>query len=468
MRASVAEAAAAIRSGQTTSRALTEASLESAERLQADLAAFVVTDPEGALAAAEEADLAVAEGRDLGPLMGIPVAVKDIVDVAGLPTRCGSKTYSGGAVSTDATLTRRLKQGGAVIIGKTTAHELACGVYSSPASNPWSTDRIPGGSSGGSGAAVAAGIVPLAIGSDTGGSIRIPAALCGVVGLKPTYGRVSRAGVEPLSWSLDHLGPLASTVEGCASALEVMAGRDPADRSTADLAAPTLLDVSERGVEGLRLGVLTRAPFDPMQPAVEEVMAAATERLGESGATMVAVSIPELEHTLAAEFGIVGPEAGAHHRERLQARPDLIDPGIRALLVAGLLLPAEQYIKSLRARGVISQAIKRAFLGHRLDALLSPTLPATAAEKDQDELVFESVAEPVTLSYVRTTAPFNLSGLPAMSVPAGLDHQGLPIGLQIAAAPFDESMLVRIGRHFEQLSGFLELVPPCHADGGAA
>ena len=455
----IPEAARALRSGRTTSRELTEASLAAASALDADLSAFVVMDSDGALAAADAADEAIAAGRDLGPLMGVPLGVKDIVDVAGLPTQCGSPAYAATPAATDATLVRRLRRGGAVIVGKTTTHELACGVYSPPVSNPWDLGRIPGGSSGGSGAAVAAGIVPMAIGSDTGGSIRIPASLCGTVGLKATYGRVSRAGVAALAWSLDHLGPLTATVAGSAAALEVLAGPDPLDPSASPRPVPQFSRGLDRGVDDLRIGVLAGPPLDPMQPDVAETFAASTDLLGRQGAAMVGVEVPELEHVLAAEFGIVAPEAGAYHRELLRSRPDQIDPGIRALLVAGLMLEPEHYFKALAARRIIAEALRDAFVQNRLDALLTPTLPATAAPKDADAFWFGDTAEPVTLAYVRTTAPFNLSGLPALSVPAGLDRDGLPIGLQIAAPPFDEETALRIGACFESLAGVSDRTP---------
>ena len=464
----IGEAGRALRSGRTTSRELAEASLAAATALDGELAAFVALDPDGALEAADAADAAIAAGRDLGPLMGVPVAIKDIVDVAGLPTRCGSLAYPATPAATDATLVRRLRQGGAVIVGKTTTHELACGVYSPPVSNPWDLGRIPGGSSGGSGAAVAAGIVPMAIGSDTGGSIRIPASLCGTVGLKATYGRVSRAGVAALAWSLDHLGPLTSTVEGAAASLEVLAGPDPLDPSASSRPVPQYSRGLDRGVDGLRIGVLGGAPLEPMQPDVAETFAASADLLGGQGAAMVGVEVPELEHGLAAEFGIVAPEAGAYHRELVRSRPDQIDPGIRTLLVAGLLLEPEHYFKALEARRAIAEALRRAFVRNRLDALLTPTLPATAAPKDADDFRFGESAEPVTLAYVRTTGPFNLSGLPALSVPAGFDRDGLPIGLQIAAAPFEEETALRIGASFELAVAVSHRRPPTHSAGVAA
>ena len=459
----IGEAARALRSGRTTSREFTEASLAAAAALDSELSAFVVIDSAGALEAAERADEAIAAGRDLGPLMGVPVGIKDIVDVAGLPTRCGSPAYAATPAASDATLVRRLRSGGAVIVGKTTTHELACGVYSAPASNPWDRSRIPGGSSGGSAAAVASGIVPMAIGSDTGGSIRIPASLCGTVGLKATYGRVSRAGVAALAWSLDHPGPLTATVEGSAAALKVLAGPDPGDPSASTRPVPDYSRSLDRGVDGLRIGVLVGAPLEPMQPAVAEAFAAAADLLGQQGAAMVGVEVPELEHGLAAEFGIVAPEAGACHRRLLRRCPDLIHPAIRTLLVAGLMLEPEHYFKALEARRSIAGALRTAFVQNRLDALLTPTLPATAAPKGVDDLCFGAVTEPVAVAYVRTTGPFNLSGLPALSVPAGFDGDGLPIGLQIAAAPFDEETALQVGACFEAAAPVSARRPPIRA-----
>ena len=458
----VADAAQALRSGSTTSRALTEASLAAAAALDADLSAFVAMDSDGALAAADAADEAIAAGRDLGPLMGVPVGIKDIVDVAGLPTRCGSPAYPATPAVTDATLVRRLRRGGAVIVGKTTTHELACGVYSPPVSNPWDLSRVPGGSSGGSGAAVAAGIVPMAVGSDTGGSIRIPASLCGTVGLKATYGRVSRAGVAALAWSLDHLGPLTATVAGSAAALEVLAGPDPLDPSASPRPVPQYRRGLDRGVDGLQIGVLRGAPLEPMQADVAEVFAGAADLLGRQGAAMVTVEVPELAYGLAAEFGIVAPEAAAYHRELLRNSPDRIDPGIRTLLVSGLMMEPEHYFKALQARRAIADALRGVFVSNGLDALITPTLPATAAPKGQDVFCFGAVTEPVVLAYVRTTGPFNLSGLPALSVPAGFDRDGLPIGLQITAAPFDEETALRVGACFESVAGVSSKRPPTH------
>lgn len=468
MSLSVQQAAEGLRSGAITSRQLTNKALADIATLDGDLESFVLVDSTESLAAADRADHGFSSDGVLGPLAGVPVAVKDIIHMRGHATRCGSPAYPDASAERDATVVTRLRDAGAVIVGKTTAHELACGVYTPPTSNPWDTDRVPGGSSGGSAAAVAAGLVPMALGSDTGGSIRIPAALCGIVGLKPTYGRVSRAGVEPLSWSLDHVGPLTTTVEDAAITLDVIAGADPEDPSAARIPVPEFAAMLGAGVEGLRLGVLLGPPMEPMQPAVAEAFNLAVDQFAEQGAQVVRLEIPELAHTLAAEFGIVAPEAAAYHRNLLKNRPELIDPGIRALLVAGLLLPAIHYLKALEARRVIADAIRREFEANSLAALLTPTLPATAALKDQDEFDYNGVLESVTYSYVRTTAPFNLSGLPALSVPCGVDGAGLPIGLQIAGRPFDESMVLRVGAAYEAATDWRRRQPPIHIDRRAA
>ena len=307
----------------------------------------MLVDADRLLADAATADGELASGHDRGPLHGIPVGIKDIIDVAGMPTRCGSPLYPDVPAANDAggrpPSPRRRR---ALIAGKTATDELACGVVTAPVSNPRGLDRVPGGSSGGSGAAVAAGLVPIALGSDTGGSIRIPAALCGVAGIKPTYGLVALDGVEPLSVSLDHLGPLGGTVADCAHALTVLA----ADGN--DYAAGI-----DAGIAGMRFGVLVDAPFSPMQPDVEATFHRAVDTLRSLGADCIEISIPELAHTLAAEFGIIPLDAFRHHGRSVRERPSDIDPGIRALLVAGAVLPHSVYRRASAARVAIARVI---------------------------------------------------------------------------------------------------------------
>jgi aspartyl-tRNA(Asn)/glutamyl-tRNA(Gln) amidotransferase subunit A len=457
---SIASISQQLREGATTSVEATRQALDAIDQVNDRLNAFVLVDREGALRAAEEADRVLSSGNGAGPLTGVPVAIKDIIHMDGLPTRCGSPAYPGEPSERDAAVVARLREAGAVMVGKTTTHELACGVSSPPAANPWDTARLPGGSSGGSGAAVAAGVVPMALGSDTGGSIRIPASVCGIAGLKPTFGRVSRAGVEVLAWSLDHLGPLAATVEDCAATLQVLAGHDPADPPTEPSPPPDYSEHLGRGVDGLRLGIMATPPFSPMQEDVEQAFREGVEHLVALGACVVPVDIPDLTLTLAAEFAIVGSEAAAYHRRLLRETPELISPGIRELFTIGTIMPSTHYLKGLGARRIIRDALRQAFNENRLDAVVTPTLPATAALADQEMIDYGVMEEDVTSSYVRTTAPFNLSGQPALTVPCGFDRDGLPIGLQIAGRPFDEATVLRIGAAYEATTGWSEHRPP--------
>lgn len=460
----IAGAARRLRSGATTSVELTRNALDGIARVDDQLNAFALVDRDGALRAAEAADALLRSGRDAGPLTGVPVGVKDIIHMAGLPTRSGSPASSDRPRSEDATVVAKLREAGAVLIGKTTTHELACGVYSPPAANPWSPDRLPGGSSGGSGAAVAAGAVPIALGSDTGGSIRIPASVCGVVGLKPTFGRVSRAGVASLAWSLDHIGPLAATVSDCAAGLQAIAGSDPADPATSRLPVPDFSARLGRGVQGLRIGVLAGVPFTPVQEGVADAFDQAVDVLRSLGAETRPIHVPELEHTLSAEFAIVGPEAAAYHRRLLRNRPEAISRGIRQLFTIGTLVPSSYYLAGLQARVVIRDAVRATFENHELSVMVTPTVPATAARAHERQLECRGIVEDVTAAYVRTTAPFNLSGQPALSVPCGFDGSGLPVGLQVVGRPFDEVTVLQVGAAYESATQWSSRRPPVHVN----
>lgn len=451
----VATAASQMRTGSLTPSALLDSILERIDLVDSHLHAFVLVDRDGARRAALELDRELAHGKIRSPLHGIPVAVKDIFDVAGFPTKCGCRAYDDAPPArVDSTVVARLRAAGAIIVGKTTTHELACGVYTPPTRNPWDLERIPGGSSGGSGAAVAAGMAMGATGSDTGGSIRIPAALCGIVGIKPTYGRVSRAGVAALSWSLDHAGPLAPKVDDAALLLQAMAGPDVRDPTSVDRPLPDLFPPAEGSLHGRRIGVAHEVFFDGIEPAVRAAIDAARRTLGDLGATVVEVSIPELVWTLPAEFGIVLAEAASYHEQLLRSRPEQIGNDVRGLLEAGALLPAPHYLRAQRLRTVLQTAVRRAFERARLDALLAPTLPATAARHDQLAFRFDGREEGVTDAYVRTTAPFNLTGLPVVAVPAGRSPEGLPIGVQFAGRPFAEDTAVTIARAYERATGW--------------
>jgi aspartyl-tRNA(Asn)/glutamyl-tRNA(Gln) amidotransferase subunit A len=428
-----------LRTGETSAVSIATEFLARRAEIDVMLGSFVTVDSDRLLAEAAAADDLLLKGVDLGPLHGIPIGIKDIIDVEGYPTQCGSALYPNTPVESDAEVVSNLRSAGALIAGKTTTHELACGVVSSPASNPYSLDRVPGGSSGGSGVAVSAGLVSIALGSDTGGSIRIPAALCGVVGHKPTYGLISVNGVEPLSKSLDHLGPIGATALDCAHALTALAG------GKIDFAATI-----ERDIKSMRLGVLTDPPFAPMQTDVEKAFLEAVEVLRSLGAECIPLQIPHLEHTLAAEFGIIPLEAFEHHANSLRKHPELIDFGIRTLLTAGAVAPTSIYRRASHARVAIARSIIDSMAQFRLNGLLSPTLPATASTKANQDLTYGSITEHISVSFVRTTAPFNLSGQPTVSVPCGVDREGLPIGLQITTRAGHDALALQIARAFEQ------------------
>jgi aspartyl-tRNA(Asn)/glutamyl-tRNA(Gln) amidotransferase subunit A len=444
------EASGLIAAGELAPSELVASTLDRLEATEPLVHAFVFIYADRALREAREQD-----AQPGGPLRGIPVAVKDIFDLAGLPTGCGSAAYAGAApAGEDAWAVAQLRAAGAIVIGKTTTHELACGVYTPPTRNPWDLGRSPGGSSGGSGAAVAAGAAMGAIGSDTGGSIRIPASHCGVVGLKPTYGRVSRAGVLALSWSLDHVGPLTRTVQDAALLLSVLAAPDPRDATTLGrppLPEPLLRPDDE--VAGLRVGVLRGAPYAPCEPEAENALDRAVALLATNGVEMEETALPELKRSLPAEFAIVAAEAASYHETRLARSGERIGEDVRGLLETGLLLPASVYLRAQRTRRLIQQAIAAAFAAQRLDALLAPTVPAAPQHFDQREYELGGVAEPVIEALVRTTAPFNLAGLPAVAVPTGLGSSGFPGSVQIVSRPFDEQSALRLAYAVERGAG---------------
>ena len=431
--------------------------LEPVSRVDQALGSMVVLDPVGLERQCEDRH----EDRLLA---GMKVAVKDIIEVEGLPNRCGSPLYGDPPLPSrsDAEVVARIRKAGGLVIGKTAAHELACGVYTPGTGNPWDLARSPGGSSGGSGAAVAAGLCDAALGSDTGGSIRIPASLCGIAGLKPTYGLVPRSGVEPLSWSLDHVGPLGRTVKDCALLLEAIAGAHDSDSTSATRPSGGYLETLDAGVVGLRIGVPTGFFMDPIDPQVQAAFLAAVEVIRELGAEVTTVDVSYLVGSLEAEFAIVSPEAASYHHANLCRSPELIDPSIRAMLVAGAALPSSYYLRALRWRQVIADQMRETFAGNRLDAFMTPTVPATAQLHDQEEFAYPGGEEPVISSFVRTTAPFNLTGQPALSVPCGFTDGVLPLGLQVVGRPFAEDMVLRIGNAYEHATDWVARIPPTH------
>ena len=467
------EAAAALKAGEQTSVTLTEAVLTRASLTEAAVHAYLTIDRSGALAAAEAADRRISEGRSIGPLDGLPIALKDNMMTRGLETTASSKILAGYIPPYDGTVVARLREAGAVFVGKTNLDEFAMGSSTEnsafgPTRNPWNLDTVPGGSSGGSAAAVAAGSALAGLGSDTGGSIRQPAALCGLVGMKPTYGLVSRYGLIAFASSLDQIGPLTHTVEDAAILYEAIAGHDPLDATSFPGPAPSGTERLGKGVNGLRVGIVNELSGEGIDDEVMAAFRTTIERLASAGAEIVELSLPSTATALSAYYLIAPAECSANLARFDGVRYGLrIDGGtvdemmsrtradgfgpevIRRILLGTYALSAGYYDafygQAQRVRTLIIQEFAEAY--DQVDVLVSPTAPAPAFElgaKTQDPLSM----------YMQDicTIPSNLSGHPAISVPVGLSTTGLPIGFQVMAPALGETVMFQVAAAIEQLS----------------
>ncbi|MCK1798660.1 amidase [Streptomyces sp. XM4193] len=454
---SLTEASRAVRARELSPVELTESVLARIAAVEGRLGAYVSVAADTALAAAARAENEISGSGPRGPLHGIPVALKDLIDAEGVPTTASSRVRAGHVAERDSAVAERLRAAGAVLLGKTHTHEFAYGLVTPQTHNTWDHSRIAGGSSGGSAVAVAAGGATFAMGTDTGGSIRVPAALNGVVGLKPTYGLVPRTGVTSLSWSLDHVGPLARTAADVSLVLPAIAGHDPHD--PASVPGPVLDRFPGGDLRGLRVGVPRNHYFDRVAPEVEESVRAAIGRLVELGAEPVDVEIPMARYVQAVQWGLMVPEATAYHERSLRAVPDLYAADVRLLLEAGELTSAGDYLRAQRARAAMRDAWARMFDG--IDVLAAPTVPMTAVEAGQETVEWaDGTSEAVSDACVRLCAPANVTGVPALTVPVGRDRAGLPIGMQLMARPFGDATVLRVGRAYEEaVAGAGRVVP---------
>lgn len=455
-RMSLEQAARSIACRELSPYELVSSVLERIDRIDQRLKAYVSVFPDEALAEARRATDEIVARGPRGPLHGVPVAIKDLYDVRGKPTLAGSRVREGHVADSDSEVVSRLRRAGAIVIGKTVTHEFASGVTSPPTRNPWDLGRIPGGSSGGSGAAVAADLCMAATGTDTAGSIRIPASVNGVVGLKPTFGRVSKRGVVPLAWSLDHAGPLARTVFDVALVLEAIAGHDPGDPSSVEERIPDYTSTLNRGVDATRVAIVRNWYFDRVDAFVAEAVEEAASRFEALGARVSEVEVPNLELSMAVHHTILASEASAYHQRMLRAVPERYRRGTRMFLEAGETIPATAYVNAQRSRELVRQGFRRAFSD--ADVLIAPSLPTTAGAFGSSKIEIDG-EEGITQAYVRLSVPANLAGLPALSVPCGF-RDGLPIGLQIIGRPFEERTVLRAGHAYERTAGHHLRKPP--------
>jgi len=444
---SIAEAGALLRSGKLTSTALTEHALDRIKTVDPKISSFITLTADAALRDAAAADADFAKGVDKGPMQGIPHALKDIYGTAGIRTTCHSKLLLDNVPKEDSVVAAKFKAQGAVLLGKLATHEFALGGPSfdlpfPPARNPWNPAHMPGGSSSGSGAAVAAGLVRMAMGSDTGGSIRGPAGYCGTVGLKPTYGLVSRRGVFPLSYTLDHCGPLSWTVEDSAIAMQVIAGYDPLDPASVNVPVPDFCKKLGTGVRGLRLGVPRHWFVKAEGVSAESVRSIddAAQTLAKLGATVDEIELPDYELYNACGRVIMFAEAYAIHEKDFQTRP--LDYGLYTYLrmTMGAFISATDLTQAMRLRRQLARAVNEKLKTY--DALIagSTLTPAPA---------FADIDPNVPPNFPVQTMPFDVTGNPAMSIPTGFSASGLPLSMQIVGRAFDEPTVLGIGAAFE-------------------
>ena len=433
------------------------------DALEPTLNSFITLLPDQAMAAARQAEVEIGEGKYRGPLHGIPLGLKDLYYVKGVRNTSGSRIFDDFIPDYDCTIAARFKEAGTILLGKLNLHQFAFGPTGENLDyghmhNPWDPELIAGGSSGGSGSAAAAGQCTLTMGSDTGGSIRIPSALCGLAGLKPTYGRLSRYGITPLSWSLDHPGPMCRTVEDCALVMNALAGYDPNDPASANVPVPDFTQALTGNIKGLRVGVPKEYFEVPVDPQVEKAVRKAIDHLGELGATVTEVSWPMCNYSAPISTTVLYAEATAYHADLVRTRGAQMAPAVRLRMEAGFFISADQYLQAQRARTLFTQSSRE--LLDQVDLLVGPMEPITAHKIGDTQVQVGEHTVGSNPALTQFTRPFNINGFPAMTVPCGFSNEGLPIGLQLAGRPFDEATVLRAAHAYEQATDWHSRRPP--------
>jgi aspartyl-tRNA(Asn)/glutamyl-tRNA(Gln) amidotransferase subunit A len=440
-----------------------EAHLKRMELLEPTVNSFITVLSDQALAAAREAEKEILAGRYRGPLHGIPLGLKDLYYTEGIRTTSGSKLFDDFVPAFDSTVVARLKAAGTILLGKLNMHPLAYGPTGENGEygdmhNPWNPALIAGGSSGGSGSAAVSGECTLTMGSDTGGSIRIPSALCGLVGFKPTYGRLSRHGLTPLAWSQDHAGPIVRTVEDCALVMNATAGYDPKDPTSLDVAVPDYTRCLTGEMKGLRVGVPKEYLEVPLDSQVKTTVWKAIDKLGQLGAVISDVSWPVYRYCTAISSAIQMAEATAYHSQLIRTHGSRIYPPVRLRLEAGFFLSASDYVQAQRARSLFYRESLDLF--EKVDLLAGPTIPVTAFRIGTTRVNVGDKTAGVIGLLTQYTRPFNLNGFPAITVPCGFSDEGLPIGLQLAGRPLEEETVLKAAFAYEQSSDWHLRRPP--------
>jgi aspartyl-tRNA(Asn)/glutamyl-tRNA(Gln) amidotransferase subunit A len=458
LKLTISEIAPKIRSGEVSPVELTEAALAHADRLQPTLNSFITILRDQAMEQAREQEAALVRGEYLGPLQGIPIGIKDNIATGGIRTTVGTKVLSDNVPEEDAEVVRRFKEAGAIILGKENLEEFAAGATSNnphygPVHNPWGLDHIPGGSSGGGGANVASGVTFASLGTDLGGSVRLPGTFCGVVGLKQTYGRVSQRGLLVTSFNGDHIGPMTRSVSDSALVLQALAGYDPLDPSTVPVPVPDYSAALGRDLQGMKMGVPSNYFFKLVDSEVEAAVRLAIEALQELGVETREVSLPSMEYSGALRFASMA-DSVVTHEPYIQAKREDYGPDTLYRTLAGQFVLGRDYAKALKVQRTIQEEHARVL--QEVDFLVTPTAPVPAPRIDAKYITLDGeehrVRGPGSGIISRFTSPENATGLPAITVPCGFSQAGLPIGVQFIGRAFDESTLLRVARGYEAVS----------------